>query len=233
MNLSGAAYVLLWEFWFVMVLCVHMISGILALLTSWVPLTTLKGSHRHKSGGLAFVRAVTVMAITSVLITLMRKSNPIAPSTTLPILCFSLYISIFTAAMTWYGLRVIQTRRPFSLFEKIIAIAFLIISAATSFYGVLQGYLLLSLFPIVGLILASLELYRWQVIPRETSVGSLRHHYTSMLLAVIGAWTTFAVITLPLFIDISPLSTWLWSIPAIVFLPLLFYWSLYPPIIED
>lgn len=230
MNIPGAEKVLSWEFWFTMVLCVHVVAGSVALLSFWIPLVSKKGSRLHIHSGMTFIASIGVVVACGVIMTLMHRSDPLNPPPSAAKTAFFLFLCLFTIAAAWHGLRVYHMQKApgdYALFmEKFNSFIVVLFGISTAVLGFKEGNLLYTIFPAIGILIGLKQYFFWNGWPYAEFKTLMAEHMRSMITCVISSLTAFCVIAIPRFTGMNAESLILWFGPTVVFVPLIIYWQI-------
>lgn len=184
-----------------------------------------KGGKSHARFGWAYVFGMTGVAVTSIIMALMRlllDQNLSELQRDFSI--FLLMIAIFTASAVWTGLQVLAWKGPKvphrRLFDVAVTSLRIVSSALVSYYGFSRGNPLLSYFSLVPFVTGLLELKYW-LSPSDDGMHWWFQHMSSMFTACIATVTAFAVTAVPRLLGTSSSNIVLWSSPALILLPIL------------
>ncbi len=143
---------------------------------------------------------------------------------------FLVYIAILSAAIAWYGIRVLRFKKRKTIHRHVRDLAFsfslIISSVLISGYGFYIQIPLLSYFPVVGLFVGGSQLYYWLRKPRTKGHWYIEH-LIGMLTCSISTITAFIVFGAPRLMNIESVSIFLWFAPTIVITPVIIGFSVY------
>ena len=187
-------------------LFIHVVAGVVSLLTVAIPLVAAKGGRTHRRTGWVFTIAMGVVAATGVFMAafwvavplMVKPAAPDAPAAVLAAhassvrltAAFFLLLSLITGHATWAGLSVLRpNQRPFT--KAVFVIGILVTGAAVLVIGLLRGQAVFVFFGIFAVVGAVRELRA----VGEAPVGPARviAHVRSILGGATAAFTAFAV----------------------------------------
>lgn len=223
---------------FKVILYIHIIFGIIALFTFWIPMIAKKGQKLHIRAGMTYVTAMSVVILSAVLLCILILSNSpnyVNNSKTYinaqSFAWFLLFISILTAASLWYALRVWQFKNRIAPHINLLDLGFslllIICSIAMSSYGFYLHNFLYSYFPIIGIFLGCNQLHYWLSTP-NSKMHAWFQHMGGMFASVIATLTAFSVTALPYLFPIkASVIKFFWIAPTVIFVPILLVWEYY------
>ena len=184
-------------------LILHILFGSVALFVAPAAMVTRKGGLWHRRWGKLFFWAITGVAITAVVLSLIRSG------------LFFLLIALFSFYLALTGYRVLYRKTPQQGAGKLdwtAAATMLLGSLALVVYGI---YLMVTssfgivaiVFGVIGLWLASLDVRDFLHHPADKKAWWYSH-MTRMLAAYIAAVTAFSVVN---FKFLPPVPRWLWA----------------------
>ncbi len=190
-------------------LILHIIFGGSALVLGLFSMSSRKGQKLHKKSGFYFFISMLVVAITAILLSLIKDS------------AFLFHIGIFSFYMNYSGWRAIRNKKltP-STMDWIINIASLIntIFMIASFQLVLIIFGVISLSLVFGQLKLFYFHYKEKEIPR---MSWLVQHIGMMVGTYISTLTAFLVVNINF---IEP--NWVvWILPTVIFTPLIIFWT--------
>lgn len=209
----------------------HIISGFIALFVFWIPIVTKKGWKLHRLVGWIYVWAMALVSISAFYMGVYRVFFD--SSANLELISFSwflIFISILSAATAWYGIRVLRFkqrkerhRHPLDLF-----VSFLLVGSGIgiSFYGLSIGSSLISFFPLLGILVGSLQLFYWLRKPKGR-MHWYYEHYSGMIPCCIATVTAFTVFGAPRLLNLETSNLLLWFLPTILLVPVLIGFHIY------
>ena len=214
---------------FQLFLILHISAGFSALLTFWLPLVLKKGGKWHILIGWFFV---AMMAIVSVTATGMAFLRIFIQSDTTPerfsFSIFLLFIAVLSSSTAYYGLRVLRFKRKAHQHHHFGDLAFscflFLAGLSCSIYGFTSGNTLISFFPFIGIFLGLGQLAYW-LRPMPYKNSWLLEHIQGMIACSISKVTAFTVFGAPRLLGGNFRSIYLWILPTIVLVPLIFYFS--------
>ncbi|MEN3369156.1 MAG: hypothetical protein V7609_1299 [Verrucomicrobiota bacterium] len=188
------------------VLIIHILFGSVALFVAPAAMLTRKGGLWHRRWGKMFFWAITGVAITAVLLSLIRSG------------LFFLLVALFSFYLALTGYRVLYRKTPQQRPAKVdwaAVFTMLLGSLALVAYGI---YLMLTssfgivamVFGVIGLLLALSDLRDFRHHPAD-KMAWWYSHMARMLAAYIAAVTAFSVVN---FKFLPPLPRWLWATVA-------------------
>lgn len=215
-------------FLFSIILTLHILAGFIALTVFWIPLITKKGGRIHRKIGWVYVFAMYTVATTALYMGIYRiffdNTDPEARAFSF----FLLFIAILSGATAWMGIRVLRFKRRTEVhrnpFDLGISALLLLIALITMVIGWTSGFPLLQYFPILGILLGSGQLYYW-LSPPQNIMHWYFEHYGNLIGCSIATITAFTVFGAPRLLNISSLSIWLWFIPTLLLVPLIYIFN--------
>ena len=208
----------------------HALVGTIALLSFAIPLFAKKGGKLHVKAGWVYIYAMILVGASALIITPWRiLFDPFRTPGSQGFALFLFFISIFTLAALYFGLRVLKlktrklaTRAVSEIGPPILIIVF---GLATQIAGLLIGDILLIVFPVLGYMTAASQLKYWLRAPQEKMHWWFAH-MQGMFVACIATVTAFLVTALPR-IWPGPLtqSPWLWLAPGVIMGQVLRRWT--------
>jgi uncharacterized membrane protein len=200
------------------VLCTHVLAGLLALVIAPVPLLTAKGGRTHRRWGRIYFWAMAVVAASAMVLALWR-----------PIL-FLAFIAIFSFYLAFRGYRVLSRKNP-SQGQRARAIDW--VAAILAFFGSVSLVVLgivrpgavwtqlgtvAIVFGIIGGTLSVNDLWKF-VHPPTNNKFWWYAHMAGMLGSYIAAVSAFSVVN---FHFLPTLVRWLW--PTVIGVPGIALW---------
>jgi hypothetical protein len=184
------------------VLIIHILFGSVALFVAPAAMLTRKGGLWHRRWGKIFFWAITGVAITAVVMSLIRSG------------LFFLLVALFSFYLAFTGYRVLYRKTPQqhpTQADWIAVSAMLVGSVALLAYG---AYLMLTssfgmvalVFGALGLLFAIRDIYDFRHHARE-KMAWWYSHMARMLAAYIATVTAFSVVN---FHFLPPITRWLW-----------------------
>ncbi len=219
---------LAWGLWYTLFLTVQAIFVSLLLLTCWVPLTTPQGGKTHIHSGYASLSFLAVILVNSLAWILFQFSSQSLTWEDKNGYILSLFVIIFLAELSYYGIRVLTirlqqrpNRHPFDL--GIVALL-LVVGLSTSVYGLLTQDPKTAVVPWIGLIVGLLHLRYW-LNPPSFEQQPLLEHIKAMYFCFLIAFTALSVWGIPYLADVQAtvgvVLLWLW--PFFILTPLFLY----------
>ncbi|HEV2841305.1 MAG TPA: DUF2306 domain-containing protein [Chthoniobacterales bacterium] len=184
-------------------LIIHILFGSVALFVAPAAMVTSKGGLWHRRWGKFFFWAITGVAITAVVMSLIRSG------------LFFLLVALFSFYLAFTGYRVLYRKTPQQRATQgdwIAVSAMLAGSVALLAYG---AYLMLTssfgmvalVFGALGLLFAIRDIHEFRHFPADKQAWWYSH-MTRMLAAYIATVTAFSVVN---FRFLPPLTRWLWA----------------------
>ena len=209
-------------------LALHIIAGITALVSMWIPMFARKGAQLHKRIGMVFVGAMATVSATALTLAGARFLFDARPEGQRAGL-FLLFVSILTAASVSAGVRVLRTKNRVgpNLHWWDVGLAALLTasSVAMAIYGITTGATLFAAFSVIGLVNGGGQLAYWLRNPRSPMHWWFEH-MSSMLGACIAATTAFLVVNAQRW-GLETFSMVVWLAPSIVGVPAIAMWTGY------
>ena len=213
---------------FSIILTLHILAGFTALTVFWIPLITKKGGLLHRKVGWVYVTAMYTVAATALYMGIYRIFFDYTTPEARAFSFFLLFIAILSGATAWMGIRVLRFKRrtkshqnPYDLG---ISALLILISLITMAVGWVYAFPLLQYFPILGIILGSGQLYYW-LTPPKNKMHWYFEHYGNLIGCSIATITAFTVFGAPRLLNISSFSIWLWFLPTLLLVPLIYLFN--------
>ena len=186
----------------------HILSGSIALLSGLLAMGSLKGANMHRFSGRCFFGSMCLLSFTALLMAIIHTN------------AFLAMLGIFAFYQTFGGYRVVRkkTVNPGPADNTVLLAASVnTVLMAMSLKPVLMVFAALSAALITAEIRTIICIKRGKMPDR---LLYLRRHIGMMTGAYISALTAFLV-------NIRPLgsSVWVWLLPTLVLLPLIFFWT--------
>jgi uncharacterized membrane protein len=208
----------------------HALVGSVALLFFLVPLLSRKGSSLHVRSGWIYTFAMVAVAVSAFVITPWRALlDPARTAGSERFAVFLFFIGVFTLSELWFGLSALGRKKRLGPTRDFILIGppvFLIaLGLLVQILGLLNGFLLLILFPILTHFSGWDQLTYWLKAP-ATKMHWWYAHMRGMISACAATVTAFLVTAVPRIWPIpitrSPV---LWIAPGLVFGLILRRWT--------
>ena len=206
----------------------HIVCGVSALLSMFVPVFTKKGGRAHRLGGRVYVWSMAGVVASALTVCAIRLLDETADHEGAYFLAL---VGILAGANTWYGVRVLQQktrqqahRNPV---DRSIALIAAIAGAAGTVYGFVASQPLFIAFGLLSVSLGVGQL-REMAGPWKDNKAWLVSHLSNMLAACIATSTAFLVVNQPrlpaeLAQLVPPIVIWL--APTVLGSPLIIWWS--------
>jgi hypothetical protein len=165
-----------------LLLVLHIVAGVLALITFWVAGLSRKGSPLHKGAGRVYLQSML-----AVLGTALPMAGFHFAAGRVGIGTFLAYLVVITGTAMWLSWRAIQLKRaPAAYFNRpylVVAVLNIVSGLGVFAIGVERGQALLMGFSWVGVIIGigMLRKYRAAHLALPTGNWWLREHYSAML----------------------------------------------------
>lgn len=203
----------------------HIIAGFVALILFWLPLLTKKGGKAHNRSGWIYVWAMAVVAISAFYMGLYRVAfDEAADSERISFSWFLIFISILSGVSALYGMRVLKNKKRNKAHRNpldiLAAIILGVAGAGISIYGISLESPLLTYFPLIGPMLAGIQLKYWLTVPAK-KMHWVYEHFGGMIACGISTVTAFTVFGAPKLLDIKSTSLLLWLLPTIILVPIM------------
>jgi uncharacterized membrane protein len=203
----------------------HIAAGFTALLIFWIPIVTKKGSPLHTRVGWVYIWAMTVVAISALVMGTYRIFfDPQADAERQDFSLFLIFIAILSSASAWFGIRVLRHKKRTGIHTHKLDLFFSLLlfggGIAVSAYGFVRHFPLIAWFPLIGVGLGFNQLRYW-LTPPKTKMGWLFEHLSSMMGCCIATITAFTVFGAPRLLHVSSVHPLLWFLPTMVIVPLI------------
>lgn len=204
----------------------HIVSGFLALCVFWIPIVTRKGGRTHHRVGWLYVIAMGIVSVTALFMGIYRIAWDAGPDPdAIPYSWFLLFVAVLSSATAWYGIRVLYHKKRQVVHRKWSDLLFPLIlfgsGIGVSLYGWVIEFALLQFFPLLGIFLGGTQLLYWLTVPVKKSHWVVEH-IVGMMSCCISTLTAFLVFGIPRLLQVEAASLWIWLLPTVVLLPLIF-----------
>ncbi len=195
-------------------LAVHIIGGIVALLSAGGALVTVKGSGRHRLFGRCYVGAMSAVFLSALPLAVFQAS------------LFLVLIGCFSFYLVFSGFRFARNRSGEPQSRDWIAVSGVVLAGISmwvlAYYFLRDGndqWLTLLFFGGIAILLGISDGRIWA---KGGARGRKRiaHHLTNMLAG------TIAIVTAVLVVNVTTDPAWIaWIVPTIVITPFIVYWN--------
>ncbi|MDH4618980.1 DUF2306 domain-containing protein [Brevibacillus sp. AY1] len=204
----------------------HIVSGFFALCVFWIPIVTRKGGRTHHRVGWLYVIAMGIVSLTAFFMGMYRIAWDAGPDPdAIPYSWFLLFVAVLSSATAWYGIRVLYHKKRQVVHRKWSDLLFPLIlfgsGIGVSLYGLVIERALLQFFPLLGIFLGGTQLLYWLTVPVKKSHWVVEH-IVGMMSCCISTLTAFLVFGIPRLLQVEAASLWIWLLPTVVLLPLIF-----------
>jgi uncharacterized membrane protein len=213
-----------------LLLALHIIAGVVALVSMIVPLVARKGGRVHRRVGWVFVIAMTGVSVTAFALAIWRFTMADAQHPNARAIGFFLVsVATLTAAGVSSGVRALRFKARTAphrhAWDLGISAASVAMGCATLVYGVIAHRTLFIAFSFVGMITGTGQLRYWLRPPTAH-----RHwwfaHMSGMLASCIAALTALVVVNASRF-GMRTFATTIWIAVPAVGIPAIFAWTAY------
>jgi uncharacterized membrane protein len=209
----------------------HIIAGFAALFVFWIPMVTKKGGKLHNRVGWVYVAAMSVVAVSAFYMGVYRIFfDTQAGVERVSFSWFLIFISILSAASSWYGIRVLRFkkrkeahRNNLDLFVSILLLAS---GVGIGIYGLRIGSALITYFPLLGLLLGGIQLNYWLRKPTKRMHWYFEH-FGGMIACCISTVTAFTVFGAPRLLNIDSTNLLLWLLPTLILVPVMMGFTIF------
>ena len=203
-------------------LTIHIISGIIGLLTGSFNMISKKGDQKHKQVGSLFSLSMIMVGLSSMILSIIHPNY------------FLFLMAVFTIYFVITGYRYNQLRllkydqKPeildwvFTIVMLIIAILILILGGKYIIEKNSMGYAFIA-FGIIAIRSVKTDYYNYTGRSKINNYW-LMAHIQRMTGAYISSLTAFLVVNSKYISEYIP-KVWIWLIPSVIFIPLIFVWS--------
>ena len=194
-------------------LCLHILSGFLALLCGCVSVISKKGGKLHRNSGKVFFYSMLAVCFTSVYIAIVKDNT------------FLLSIGIFSFYLNYFGYMAIRDK---SLRPKPLDWLVLLAAAVNSFFmvysmnTVLMVFGAMCFFGIIQDLRTSIAVLQGKPLAK---LMWLRRHIGMMMGAFIATTTAFLVVNMAFFAPLHLPAWFAWLLPTFILLPLIVYFT--------
>lgn len=207
----------------------HIASGFLALCVFWIPIVTKKGGRTHHRFGWLYVIAMGIVSVTAFFMGIYRIAWDAGPDPdAIPYSWFLLFVAVLSSATAWYGIRVLSQKKRHLVHRKWSDLLFPFIllgsGIGVSLYGWVIDFGLLHYFPWLGIFLGGTQLLYWLRVPVKKSHWVVEH-IVGMMSCCISTLTAFLVFGIPRLLQVEAASLWVWLLPTVLLLPLIFWFT--------
>lgn len=205
------------EFLIKSILAVHVLAGVIALLSALLAASNRKGSKNHRRVGQVFFWSMLVIGVTAIPVTFYRP-NP-----------FLFFIALFSFYMAFAGYR--RGRSSYEGTKLDVAVSALALSAFIVMVGVGMNMILssnqlgwaLATFGLLGISFAVVDLWYYS---REMShLKKVEIHLSRMLGGTIATITAVLVQQVAPLVQDPLLQLALWLSPTILITPFIGFWA--------
>ena len=195
-------------------LIIHILSGLIALCSSALAISTEKGKKIHVLSGKAYFWAMVSIFLTGIPMSIIASN------------VFLFLIAIFSFYFAFSGLRFARNRKGVPTLVDLIAVNFMLLSgismwilAIIFFMNSNSQFIPLILFGFIALTLGYSD---FQAFREESVKGKERiaKHLTNMMAGTIAVITAVLVVNPPT----DPVWVW-WILPTVLITPLIFWWN--------
>lgn len=209
----------------------HIVAGFVALFIFWIPMITKKGGKIHNLVGWIYVAAMSVVALSAFYMGVYRIFfDPQAGVERVSFSWFLIFISILSAASSWYGIRVLRFKKRKeahrNILDLLVSILLFISGVGIGIYGISIGSPLITYFPLLGLFLGGIQLKYWLRKPTKRMHWYFEH-FGGMIACCISTVTAFTVFGAPRLLNIESTNLLLWLLPTIILVPVLIGFTIY------
>lgn len=222
MSLFGALHVPTTAFgWFV---AGHICTGLVGLITFWVPVLARKGGARHIRIGRLFVHVLLATGTLAVGIAICTLLQPLQTHPDLhdPVLVrglfgwMMLYLAILTISLAWYGRACIRNKRSHRAnrhwFNVGLQIATLLAAANCAIQGALIAQPLMLAISLVGLASGATNLW-FIATDQPARQAYLKEHVKALVGAGISVYTAFMSVGLARLFPAHAFNPLIWATP--------------------
>jgi uncharacterized membrane protein len=197
---------------YVFLISVHIVSGMVSLLTGVISVIAKKGGSVHKKTGKVFFFSMIGVGITAIALSILKSSS------------FLFHIGIFSLYQTIAGYRAVKdkTLRPRALDLLNLGM------------GTINGMLMVITQNVILIVFGSLNLFlafrHWKVYQAYSRknvqpLSWLKMHIGFMMGSYISTVTTFLVVNMPAISFLKIPNLLVWTTPSILLVPLVSYWT--------
>ncbi|GAA0330445.1 hypothetical protein GCM10008967_21180 [Bacillus carboniphilus] len=209
----------------------HIIGGFTALLVFWIPIVTKKGGKIHRRVGWIYVGGMIAVSISAFYMGFYRIfTTEVDDIGMYSFSWFLIFISILSGASAYYGLRVLKQKKRISRHQNVLDLSFSILlilsGVGIGIYGWTIDVALITWFPLLGIVLGSVQLAYWLRKPSK-KMHWFFEHISGMLACCIATITAFLVFGGPRLLNIEGDSILLWFLPTILLTPVIIGYSVY------
>ena len=195
-------------------LIIHILSGLIALCSSALAISTEKGKKIHVLSGKAYFWAMVSIFLTGIPMSIIASN------------VFLFLIAIFSFYFAFSGLRFARNRKGVPTLVDLIAVNFMLLSgigmwilAIIFFIDNDSQFITLIVFGFLALFLGYGD---FQTFKNQTAIGKERiaKHLTNMMGGTIAVVTAVLVVNPPS----NPEWVW-WILPTVLITPIIFWWN--------
>jgi len=213
---------------------VHIVFGLVGLLSFWIPVFSRKGSSRHRFWGRIFARAILVAGGIAILLALCTLYDPVGTHPHIKDAAFvrsvfgvmMLQLGVLTVNLAWYGREVLKNkanpagnRRGVNLYLQFF-LAMAAIGCVAE--GIRVGQPLIMAASVIGFATVGTNLMH-MLNPAPPPKAWLREHVKGIVGAGISVYTAFFAFGAVRFMPEIALHPGLWAIPLTAGLGLILY----------
>lgn len=218
----------------------HVVSGLVGLVSFWVPIVSKKGGAQHRWWGRLFVRSLLTTGAIAVGISLVTLYDPVAthprlkehPELADPTVIraifgwMMLYLAILTVNLAWYGRVCIVYRRQHVAHKRwynlLLQLVLAVAAAQTLRVGWMTGHVLMVGISMVGFATVATNLW-FMLNPKPAAMLWQMEHIKGLVGAGISVYTAFFAFGAVRFFPDLALYPGYWAIPLVVGLALIFW----------
>lgn len=193
----------------------HIVAGLTALISMWVPLVTAKGNKAHRRAGKVYVVAMVCAAVAAIVIAPVRMAQRPQAEWGSPI--FLAYLGLLSINTSLFGVRVLRMKRVVGAVtgaDRVLPAGLLVTAVAMGVYGLLNTWPLAIIFAALGLLVA---VPQWRLLQRLPTQPAwwVPEHLSAMLVSCIATLTAFLVVNASRFLE-GPAMLAVWVAPTVV-----------------
>ncbi len=216
----------------------HIATGLVGLVSFWVPIATRKGAARHRWWGRLFVRCLLATGCIAVGISLITLYDPVGthprvadhPELSDPVIISAifgwmmLYLAILTINLAWYGRECIALKRQHTghrrWYNLALQVVLFIAAAQTCYVGWQSEQMLMIGISMVGFATVVTNLW-FMLNPTPPKNAWQMEHIKGLVGAGISVYTAFFAFGAVRFFPELALYPGYWAIPLVVGLGLI------------
>lgn len=213
---------------------VHIVAGLVSLISFWGPVVARKGGRTHRRWGRVFSVALKVAGFSAIgmallNLTLASDRHPVLKDR----LAFEglfgwmmLYLGLLALSMVYYGIEAARGGTPGGARPTAANLGLQILVLATAswcaWFGHISGQPLMIILALLGIGSSATFIFA-MARPSDMAQAHVREHLKAMVGAGIAAYTAFLSVGLLRFVPAHVFNPVVWAAPSIVGVPIILF----------